>query len=241
MTPARVFCAALATAIAAMALIGTGTAAATDQIVLCKTLVNKGKLCPKGELWGSGVVVLALAKNPIIKSSIATIQCEDAIITGRTTAEMGAPLPVELTAIEHGRLPTPKLGEGCTTCVGGIHTFPPYTGKIEVTGEDEFFVSFGGEAEFLNCFGLGVNCRYGAETIKSTIDNDSGEHPAALENPAGSGKHPAFGRVLITTVVKRTGGSAFCPSTGEWVGDYVGYAVDVNGEHKDAWLALDAE
>ncbi len=238
-------------AVAAMAFIGTSSALATDSIVLCKELITDLSLCKAGELAPSGTVLLALATNPKLTGGFSEIKCPDSTVTAETTAASGATLPITITSLEFGSLPTPSLGNGCTTCTGGVHTTPPYTGEIEVeTIEDkdktklhDWFFKTSGSAELLNCFGLGITCAYGSSSILSLIDNDAGEHPSAAEKPAGSGKHPTYGIILISTSLTKTGGSGLCPGSGTWTADYYIYALDkskTDSTKLDAWLALDS-
>ncbi len=211
--------------------ISANTALASE-LALCKSLVEAGKLCPEGEVWEAGTKILALAENPELKNSLATVKCEDSKAVAETTTTSGEKLGIKLTSLEFGKLPTPKLGEGCAVCTGGIHPTLPITGAIEVSGEDDFFLTASGSIQLLNCFGLGITCVYGAENLKALIDPDSGKHKEALEEKA-------LGVVLInTTVSRKEGSNGFCPATGAWTANYTIYTLESGGKAVQGWLGL---
>ncbi len=232
-------------ALTAMAFVGVSSASAQDEIVLCKKLVEVGKLCGKENLLKKGTLVLALAIDPILKNSLATILCADSIVTAESKADIGNPLGFLITQLSFGELPTPKLGNGCTTCKE-VHTNTEaggyYESSVHVKETDHFFFLSEGEATLLNCFGLGINCTYGSKTIESLIDH-GGTHEIIKE-----GKKEvvsAYGIILIkSTLERKAGSSGFCPATGTWEANYAIYQCHPPGEptvNIECWLALDVK
>jgi hypothetical protein len=223
---------AMVVAIATMAFIGAGSAAAQDKIVLCKELIEKGKLCPEGKEWPKGSLLLFLAKEPEFKSSATTVKCEDSVIEAKTLALSGSPLSIEISGLVFGKLPTPTLGEGCTGCTKGIHAVLPINAEIEVTGEDDFWMKTTGLMVKKGC-PLGLTCVYGWEGIKSLIEH-KGTHPSH----EGSNLPSMFFEVTLTRQTTH-GGSSFCPATGTWTARYVAYLVNPPaGEPGLGWPAL---
>lgn len=223
-------------AVAAAAFIGASSASAS--VVLCKKLVTGSEKCPAGELLPKGTRILALAKNPELEAEgVSPVVCEDSEVTAETTAESGEPLGISITKLDFGKLPTPKLGEGCSTCTSGVHTAPPYAANISMTaGTTDFQLNSKGSAELLNCFGLGINCAYGEENITALIDPDQGKHAKAVR-PEEKG----LAEILIKAGLKLTSGSFFCPGKGNWKANYVVYALEpAGGGTKFAgYIALD--
>ncbi len=202
-------------AVAAMAFIGTATAAAAHEVVLCDELVA---LCPDNHLWPAGSLALALAKNPKLVSEILgtpfVVECEDSLTVIELKASMGNPLPGSITSLEFGKLPTPTLGENCTGCTKGIHSATPLTGNLEMSGE-EYFLAGSGKATLLGC-PFSTTCIYGG-SVKSKIEHN-GSHPLHEGNN--------LAQILIKeTLTKQSGSSGICPSTGLWEANYVLYLV----------------
>lgn len=217
-------------ATAAIALIGTATASAADsEIVLCKSLVEHPKLCPEGAHWPQGTRLVALATNPKVVTSIGTIECEDGIIEAGLGNEMGKTISITIDKIELGKLPTPKLGEGCSVCTKGIHATVPTGGTFEVFEPDHFFLNT--EIKFVakGC-PLGITCEYTTKEFKSFIDLDSVEHP----------DFPGVKKdvILVRTTLTRVGGG-FCPATAEWTADYILTLATFKEETHLWWLALE--
>jgi hypothetical protein len=213
----------------AMAFIGTSASLAQseDTIVICKELIEKGKLCPEGKLWKEGSKLLLLAKNSDIQGAL-TVECEDAIATFTLGTPNVGLLPVSLD-VKYGKLPTPKLGEGCTSCKE-IHA-PLTEGWIKVKGEDEFYLEWAGDLTFLDCTIFNVTCVYGAEGIKTLIKHD-GTHSL----------HEGTNLALLkieTTLFRKTGSSGFCAAEGLWKAIFVTTLVDQGTETGLGWPALD--
>ncbi len=161
-----------ATALAA-AVFGAATASAADEVVLCKQLVEKGSLCPDGKLWPKGSIVEALAERPLFETAFFEFYCEDSVLKAKTTAEMGASLPLEVTRIDFGVLPTPELGKGCPVC-SGVHAALS-SASLGVEGVDAFFLEISGTLKFSGCSPLApLGCNYGIST-KATITH-TGTH-----------------------------------------------------------------
>jgi hypothetical protein len=202
------------------------------ELVLCKQLAAKGQVCPPGEYYPSGTKLLALAGSTEFKASpFSAVKCEDSQIEAETTAVMGKTLGLKITKLEFGKLPTPKLGEGCTTCTEGVHTPISISGAVEVAGGDDLILNSSGAVELLNCFGLGVTCVYGSEGLKSLIDNDEGKHKLAAEEKG-------LAQILVAATLEYIKGSNFCPEKGTWTATYVVYAVESSGKAAQGWLAL---
>jgi len=228
----KVFGLAAVAAVAAMAFIGTSSAFAVDNVVICKTLVNSGALCPAGNLWLSGSVVEALATQPKLESSFGPdIVCEDSIVKGETLADKGNPnLGFKITSLIFGALPTPSLGNGCTTCTGGVHTTVPITGTLGVEATDKFYLEASGQAELLGC-PFSTTCIYGA-LVKSGTITHTGSHATH------SGTNLAVIPINFT-LTKKAGSSFACPSSGQWVANYVVTLVKSATEEGLGWPALD--
>jgi hypothetical protein len=216
-------------ATAAIMLIGTATAEADSEIVLCKSLVEQPKLCPAGAYWPQGTRLVALAKGVKVVTSIGTIECEDGIIEAGLGTEMGKILNVTIDKIELGKLPTPKLGEGCSVCTKGIHATVPTGATFEVFEPDHFF--FTTEIKFVakGC-PLGATCEYTTGESKSFIDPDSVEHP----------DFPGVKKdlILIRTTLTRIGGG-LCPATAELTADFIPTLATFKEETHLWWLALE--
>ncbi len=204
---------------------------ASTEVVLCKDLVEDGHLCPEGEFYASGTKLLALASSPEFKASpFGPLKCEDSVIEAETTSDMSTEFGIKFTKIAFGKLPTPELGKGCTTCTEGIHPPPAVSGVIEMTGNDYLLRS--SEAfELLSCFGLGVTCLYGSEGLESLVDDDAGKHKQA------SGEK-GLAEILVSDTLFFIKGSNFCPEEGTWTANYVVYGLESGGEKVQGWLAL---
>jgi hypothetical protein len=196
-------------------------------VVLCKELIEKGKLCPEGKLWAEGAKLLLLAKEPVLEGTL-TVKCEDSI----ATATLGTPnvglLPVSMDVV-FGKLPTPKLGEGCTGCKE-VHV-PLTEGWVKVKGEDEFYLEVTGAATFLHCTVFNVTCVYGVEGLQTPIKHD-GTHPL----------HEGTNLALLkfeVTLLRKEGSSGLCSAEGLWKATYTTTLVDQGTETGLGWPALD--
>jgi hypothetical protein len=215
-------------ALTAMAFIGTSSSLAEDTIVVCKELIEVGKLCPEGKLWAQESKLLLLAKEPVLEGSL-TVKCEDSIATATLGGPAAGLLPVSIDVV-FGKLPTPKLGEGCSEC-SEVHT-PLLEGWIKVKGTDEFYLEASGSATLLHCTFLNLTCIYGAEKIQTPIKHD-GTHPL----------HEGTNLALLkieATLFRKTGSSGLCAAEGLWKATYVATLVHQTGSESGlGWPALD--
>ncbi len=215
-------------AMATFAFAIAPSALATDEVVLCKKLVEAGKLCPKGELWPAGSIVLALAENIKFQAEFNVAECEDSLFKAELGA-MGSTLPLKIISWESGVLPKPELGEGCEGCVEGVHTISPEPSSIEVAKNDDFFFKTNAEFHLLGCSGQGFDCQYSSEEIKGLIDH-KGKHPLH--------KAEDLPRIAIQVSLTLRAG-IFCPKEVTWDPVYVIYAVHAEGKTGLGWPALD--
>jgi hypothetical protein len=222
-------------AMAAMAFIGTGSASALpDEVVLCSTLITNQatELCPNANVLPQGTEILGLASKPTLKSSFTTVECEDSTSTAKITSPggMSEHLAYEITALEFGVLPTPKLGAGCTGCKQ-IHTTPPYSGTILMNTSTDYDATVKGSATLKECGPFSnVECKYENSGLELLIDPDATKHP--LGTVKGD-------LLLIEDTLKKIGGGFLCSSTGVWTASYttIGCHVPAVGA-KNCWLAL---
>lgn len=202
------------------------------EIVLCKTLVLGGELCPTESFYPAGTKLVALAENPEFKAApFSALKCEDSVIEGETTASMGSTLGIEINKIAFGKLPIPELGKGCTTCTAGVHPPPVVTATVEMTKNSDYVLKSSEAFELLSCFGLGVTCLYGSDGLVSLVDSDAGKHKSA-EGEKG------LAQILVSGTLSFIKGSNFCPETGTWTANYVVYTLESEGKTVQGWLAL---
>lgn len=213
MRPSKALGLAVTTAFAAMAFLGSGTAVADTEMVLCKALVNAAsELCPPNAHLEQGTAISGLASAPaILLPAAPAIKCEDGIIGGLLGTTMAKELTVTVTEISFGKLPTPSLGAGCSVCTGGIHVTLPVGGWFQVV-EDAFFFKLEGAKFVLKGCPMGTTCEYSTGEFKSTIDRDAQEHadwPLKKKDV-----------ILVKRGLTRIG-SPLCPATAEWFGEYI--------------------
>ena len=229
----KVFGLAVVAVLALTAFVGVGTASAVpDEVVLCKKLIANDKLCLKGELVEVGATIKALASSPeLTAGAFSKVKCEDSTMVGKVTSSI--PLKGSITALEFGKLPTPSLGTGCTTCTSGVHTTVPIAIEPLMPTATTYTLMATGEAELLNCFGLGINCKYRGENLEPPIDHGGTHSPSEAA---------AFAVVLINVTLNRVApSSGFCPATGTWTANYSIYDCEEGGNHIPCWLALDVK
>ena len=228
MNSIKALCLAAVAAVTAMAFIGTSSAFAEDEVVICKELIEKGKLCPSGKLWPAGSILLALAEKPQFLTPAFNVVCEDSFFEAETGASPSPKIALNFLKWEFGVLPTPKLGEGCTNCKQIHTTLGP--GLIEVTEFDDFWFRTGAEFEFLSCPFI-TKCRYETGEFKVLIDH-KGHHPAH--------KGENLARFVISELpLIFKFGEGLCPKEVKWDATYVIYLVDWKGESGLGWPALD--
>ncbi len=203
---------AITASIAAMALMGTSSAAALDSIVLCKTKpASPSALCPDGNLYPSGTVIKAKAANPELSGAL-TVECPESVAEGKTTAASGNPLTGEITSLTFG--PAGK----CSTCpTVDVEGLPYKNVKIAANASDDFFLVSEGFALLLNCFTF-IDCLYKTPVggVALLIENRSGGLPLIK----------AEAETLI-------GPGGICGSSSSWTATYEVTAPD------PVWIALD--
>lgn len=226
-------------AVAAMALISTNSAAAQDEVVLCKALEE---LCAKGNLWPSGTEFLALAANPTLLG-VLPFKCEELVIRGKTTAEVGSPLLGEITYVQAGVLPTPELGAGCLGCPFGLKTqihvapFLPFSAQFKVSGKDEFKLLIQNVKDIVLCGsieGMRIECGFEIKDLESEAIKHNGEHK---EHPGASN----LALIPIQTTVsvfKDTSGLGICGETAILDTQYVVYLAHQGLNTGLAWPSL---
>jgi hypothetical protein len=228
----KALCLAAVAAAIAVALIGNSSslAGAEDWIVLCKKLVEKTQLCPTGELWPEESVILALAKNVEFDGSLP-IKCEDSLLEAVLIEEIGPGLPITIQSLVFGKLPTPKLGEGCTTCAQ-IHSLTPSAAAIETPAEeDKFFLNATIKLLLLDCTASNLECTYSTNQTKAFIDHGGTHAKHKGENLA---------RIKIREQLQKLlPSSTGCPMTIEMLADYVITSVHWQRESGLGWPALD--
>lgn len=218
--------------VAAMAFIGTSSAAAEDGVALCKVLEE---LCASGHLWPQGTIVLALAKDPKLKG-VLPILCEDSLIEAETLAHTASPLPISIFSVKFGVLPKPELGVGCTGCPFGlkteVHTAPfvPYEASIKVTPKDIYKLLVNNAKASVLCGS--IECVFSGHVESNTITHE-GEHPLH------KGKLALIPIEAELIVLKDTSGIKACGEKAIWIASYTVYLAHFGGESDLAWPSLD--
>jgi hypothetical protein len=101
-------------------------------------------------------------------TNLGTIKCESSTIVGKTTAEEGEPLPLEISELSLGSC---KVGEtGCTATTAALPTSP----SLKATGEDDGTLSLEGGEWTLKC-GTLIDCTYATPIMQF-----EGGSPASL-------------------------------------------------------------
>ena len=105
---------AVVAAIAAMGLVGAGTALANGPTALCKEHKDP---CPAGSLYGAGTVVEGLAIDPVLLGNFfgfpGEVLCEHSVVAGTLEEALGTPLRGELTKISFTKCKD-SFGNSCT-------------------------------------------------------------------------------------------------------------------------------
>ena len=109
--------------LATVALLGVGTASATQ---LCKTAEDP---CEVENLYAEGTTVEASTKEAVFETSLTNITCASEA-KGETTAAAGSPLPLILNAVTF----TSCKGKASSCTVKALE--PPFYAQIETTGEN---------------------------------------------------------------------------------------------------------
>jgi hypothetical protein len=180
-------------ALAAMALMGAGTASATK---LCSE--NKSP-CPAGSTVKTGAAIkgqLVAGTKAVFVTSFLTVECTESTIDGKTTSEGGAGVSVkgEITAVAWKNCKS-NGGGACTTSALSLPWLTEVTGS---GGSGTMTVS-----NAVGKFTCGITCEYEAKT-------------AAV---SATGGNPALIKANKVSFSKK-GGSFFCPATATWSSEY---------------------
>jgi hypothetical protein len=102
-------------AIAAMAVVGAGTAMATGTTTLCKE--NKTP-CPEAQRYGAGTLVEGLSTNPVLLGTffgfVGSVSCEHSIVSGKLNSSIGTPLSGKIENITFTGNCKSTFGGSCT-------------------------------------------------------------------------------------------------------------------------------
>jgi hypothetical protein len=188
-------------AVAAMAFLGAGTAAALphEQYGLCKA--KELLLCAAGNLIpvGSGTL-LGKAENPVLEGTLAE-KCATSLAKGKVTGVLD----------EKGRLKTQidsLTFTGCEPCKKVTVNNLPLAGEITMNttlGSDWHYTSKG-NASLTEC-SFGLTCKFGSENVLGLLEyNAAGTSTVLNTNKAE---------------LKFEGGSEFfCGKIGKWNARY---------------------
>ncbi len=190
---------ALVAAAAFMAVVGAGTASATE---LCSTATTP---C-SGTKYGSGTKIdasLVAGTNAVLVTSLTTVTCTASTIKGETTSAGGS----GATAV------TGKITElsftGCTRTGGEKCTVTQTSvGNVSVTG---------GSASTTGSFNFNVTSKTGANVTCGFFINCTFSTSSATL----AGKNQTTGRPTVkaeSISLAREGG--ICPSTSTWTASY---------------------
>lgn len=181
-------------ALAAMAMIGVGTASATK---LCA--INSAP-CPAGDTYGKGTSIkaqLVAGTNSTMSSGFVTINCTSSSINGKTTSAgggTGVAVAGEITSVSW---------KNCTSGLGSCTAsalFTPWAAEVTGSGGS-------GTMSVANAGGKftcgGTTCEYKASKASVSV---TGGSPAIIKASGVS-----FSKV---------GGGFFCSSTATWSGEY---------------------
>jgi len=184
----------LAAALAAMAVIGAGSASATK---LCS--INSAP-CPAGNTYGKGTSIKAsLVAGTVSKmaSGFVTIECTSSSMSGKTTSAgggSGVAVTGEITSV---------TWKNCTSGLGACTAsslFTPWSAEVTGSGGS-------GTMSVTNAGGKftcgGTTCEYKASKASVSV---SGGSPATIKASSVS-----FSKV---------GGGFLCSSTASWSGEY---------------------
>jgi hypothetical protein len=184
-------------ALAAMAVLGAGTASAVthDQLGLCKKL--ELVLCTDLIPVGSGHFV-GNATNPVLEGTLAE-KCASSFAKGLVTSALDATLM------------TVKIDEltftSCSPCsTVTVNNLPlSGTGQMGTLLGSDFTLTSKGNATLSNCT-FGLTCKFGSESVTSLVEMAEGGESVLNTNKA---------------VLNFEGGSEFfCGKTGKWNAKY---------------------
>jgi hypothetical protein len=185
-------------AVAAMALLGAGSAMANTSTSLCKVSTNP---CPAASQYASGTLVEGLATNPVLLGTFfgltGTVECEHSVVSGTTNAALGKPLTGTIKSI--------AFTGNCHSTFGGSCTVTTVkTGTLDLlrTGSNVGTATSLGNEIKVSCSGFpSIECTFGGEPQLSVAGS-----PAKTLTASGA-----------TLVAVK--GSA-CPSNPRWDAKY---------------------
>jgi hypothetical protein len=184
----------LAGVLAAMALLGAGTASATK---LCSE--NKSP-CPAGSTIKTGAALsgkLVAGTKAVFVTSVLTVECSESTISGKTTNEgggAGVNVKGEITAVEWKSCVSGS-GGACTTTALGL----PWLTEVSGTGGSGTMTVSNALGKF-SC--SGITCEYEAKTASTSV----------------TGGNPAIVKANKVSFAKKSG--FFCPATATWSSEY---------------------
>jgi hypothetical protein len=169
-------------AVAATALLGTGSAlAAESETTLCK---QEGTECAPSNIYTRETAINAEAAAPIvIPTTLATVTCSESQLTGQTEANSREPLPIVFSAWKLKKCATPKQSENCTMTTEEVGK----DGSLQRTTGNDGTLTWNGGATVqkwhLNCTKVPligtIDCKYSFEP-SATL---KGGNPAQLTVP----------------------------------------------------------
>lgn len=103
-------------AVAAMALVGAGTAMATGPTALCKEHIDA---CPEAKLYPVGEIIEGLATNPVLLGNFfgftGTVSCEHSVVSGKIEEKaLNTPLKILINKITFTGNCKSTFGGTCT-------------------------------------------------------------------------------------------------------------------------------
>lgn len=145
----------------------------TDPTTLCKVAASK---CEVGQRYSSGTTIEASLKSGTgfeLNAGFVTVKCTGSALSGKTTAEYGAPLSLEVSAISMS---------GCSGCTSNEFQNLPYSASAEQSTGNNATVSVKSSgkgtpsAKIKGC-PFGATCKFGASEMPLTLEGGS---PATL-------------------------------------------------------------
>lgn len=197
MNQLKAFGLAAIAATALLAILGSGTASATQ---LCKTPSTP---CPSGNTYGSGTLVsasLTTATEAVLNTNIDTVKCNSSAVQMTTTSAGGT--GVGLTASITGLTFT-----GCIDSFGTSCTVK----SVNLPYASQFFN--GGSSATLQ---ITSTSGAGASVVCGSVINCTFTTKDAVLDVEGATTPPTATATKVT--LSRSGG--FCPSTSTWSAKY---------------------
>ena len=197
-------------AVAAMAFVGAGSAAAT---VLCKQAPNAENKCAAGQSYGVGTIIKGTAQNAVLTSDLSNVTCEHSETEAEVSNAGSASTTVtgSIKKLTFTGCKTAGL-VGCTVTVQNL----PYHAEVHAGegGNGSLTVKTGGKGKpgaTVVCVGV-INCTFNNTLFNLPVE---GGNPAAvlanevaLEREGGTCGKEAFWDATYT---------AIAPNTAIWV------------------------